>query len=1230
MKKHWGIGLALCLASAVHFWALTLPLDAQVAGFAGLVTNIATGQPIAGARISAAGQTVLSDAQGRYLLPVPTGMYHVRAEAPGYIGMSHRYRRTQGETSTPLDFEMIPLSPSPEEAESIRRKTMPPPQELPPGSPEDTAIRGYALNTESDVRRYIRVLMPDGTVVVMEMDEYLKGVVPHEVPASWPLETLKAQAVAARSIAATSHRHQDQGADICTTEHCQVWRGTHYDTTDRAVDETHGIVGRYEGKVISAFYFGHCDGHTRNSEDIWGGYVPYCRSVACPCGFTTMWGHGVGMCQEGARVLAEQGLNYVQILQHYYTGIDVPPAPPGRVTSASVSPISGDTQTQFTYQASYTSELGDRPVVAQVLIDGHAYALERIAGGTEHTWSYRLVTQLPVGSHTYRFYFDDGYGHISTIPPSGTASGPLVLAPNDATPTPTPLPTIPPGTRSHTIVQSTVADWGRGTHYRTQVVEEGDGALTLDAQSEEGTFVSQALIPPWDFVAMGVIWYAETPPGARISLEARQRTRESWGQWYAVDPSDHSTGQPDLFAAELFFGMANAAQFRVQMHKSTQGAAPLLKQVRFVFIDSTAGPAARELVSRRPTGSPTVISRAAWGADESLMTWPPEYRPPRAIILHTTGIQTTDVDSAAMVRALYEYQARHLGWGDLVFNYIIDPQGTIYEGRSGGVGVVGAHAKEYDWGSIGIALLGDYVVQNVPPAVLSSLTSFLAWQCTDHWIPPTEERHFIEATLPTIMGHRDCQPTECPGSRLYALLPTIRAETMAKMVATSPTIELTSPDDGATVRAVSHIAVTASAALTRSSLYVDDVLRQTLHLDAEPTISFLHHWNTRLETDGPHTLKVVASNAMGQSTAERQVRVDNIAPEGSVSVPTWSRSYWVPFEISSSDAVAVQFSNAWIWEAEDLPRTATMGEVVSDSLALNGRAWHGRAGLDTPGGLFGPYACDLPAYESYTVCFRLRTSDITNPEGIVTVDVVDNQGKRNYGLCELSGQEWSSEGYEEFLVDLAYEDRWPTCESLDVDDGLEFRIWFSGKQDLYVDRVTVFSRPYPTSDTRIHWHVRETEGAQQVTVRFLDAAGNAKDCVVMVRVDTNAPKWFAYGFRQLQVKDVTSGLNAASAAWSVSHDGGSTWSTWTSLPMTATQGITRAILIEAPKVPGTHIRFRIGDLAGNMSESMPLSLSEPPTPTPPSTPPPIETVPAARTPTPDDSARHLTMPLIYK
>lgn len=176
------------------------------------------------------------------------------------------------------------------------------------------------------VARDIRVLMPDGGIRMMSLEEYLRGVLPGEMGHEAPVEALKAQAVAARcyaAVAVANSRHPAQGADVCTTTHCQAWSAQTYPSTEKAVQETAGVVALHGDEIIQAFYFGHCDGHTRNSEDVWVRELPYCRSVPCVKPYPSMHGHGVGMCQQGAIAMADQGATYIDILSHYYTGIQI-------------------------------------------------------------------------------------------------------------------------------------------------------------------------------------------------------------------------------------------------------------------------------------------------------------------------------------------------------------------------------------------------------------------------------------------------------------------------------------------------------------------------------------------------------------------------------------------------------------------------------------------------------------------------------------------------------------------------------------------------------------------------------------------------------------------------------------------------------------------------------------------------------------------------------------------
>lgn len=180
----------------------------------------------------------------------------------------------------------------------------------------------------------VHLLLSDGQVQTMPIEEYLRGVVPAEMLPDWPLEALKAQAIASRSYATNAHtnpRHPDQGADLCTTQHCQTYlpdRAGLYAAAEQAVLETAGIVLYYQGQVVNAFYSANCGGHTLDNEV--GFYnsetgfsppaVPYLRGVDCPNPGPKN-GHGVGMCQWGAHDLAESGRTCQEILAHYYTGV---------------------------------------------------------------------------------------------------------------------------------------------------------------------------------------------------------------------------------------------------------------------------------------------------------------------------------------------------------------------------------------------------------------------------------------------------------------------------------------------------------------------------------------------------------------------------------------------------------------------------------------------------------------------------------------------------------------------------------------------------------------------------------------------------------------------------------------------------------------------------------------------------------------------------------------------
>ncbi len=118
----------------------------------------------------------------------------------------------------------------------------------------------------------------------LSIDEYLYGVIPNEMPATWAKEALKAQAVAARTYALYDKKdgkHAREGFDVCATTDCQVYEGISSETaaTNSAVNETKGKVLTYRHEPICAAFHAASGGSTQNSEDVWGVTVPYLRGV---------------------------------------------------------------------------------------------------------------------------------------------------------------------------------------------------------------------------------------------------------------------------------------------------------------------------------------------------------------------------------------------------------------------------------------------------------------------------------------------------------------------------------------------------------------------------------------------------------------------------------------------------------------------------------------------------------------------------------------------------------------------------------------------------------------------------------------------------------------------------------------------------------------------------------------------------------------------------------------
>ena len=332
--------------------------------------------------------------------------------------------------------------------------------------------------------------------------------------------------------------------------------------------------------------------------------------------------------------------------------------------------------------------------------------------------------------------------------------------------------------------------------------------------SEESSSVEHVTIDAGGLFTMVGVTCA--PPREEGAVDVRVRTSRDgreWSPWYEgeLELAADADAPPRAFLEATWTGPGRYVQVAATAVDARSPS--VLSDVCLVAIDTedSTSPAARVAGGVRlaasaavaPLGSavsaapaqPAIVSRAAWGADESLRSAAPDYAAVRmAFIHHTAGGTTyTRAQAPSIVRGIYAYHTQSLGWNDIGYNFLVDRFGVVYEGRFGGItrGVVGAQVYGFNTGSTGVSVLGTYTSDTPSAAALSSLEELLAWKLSLSGLDPSgtaemtcgaTEKHAKGSVvrLPVIAGHRDANYTECPGDAFYAILPSMRGAVGAR------------------------------------------------------------------------------------------------------------------------------------------------------------------------------------------------------------------------------------------------------------------------------------------------------------------------------------------------------------------------------------------------------------------------------------------------------------------
>lgn len=341
------------------------------------------------------------------------------------------------------------------------------------------------------------------------------------------------------------------------------------------------------------------------------------------------------------------------------------------------------------------------------------------------------------------------------------------------------------------------------------------GPLRLPQGSRSETFTSGVVEAPFDFTDVAPHWWAELPEQTDVLVEVRtSKDGQIWNQWEPAGLEDIIMPMDALtqtYASTISVPQDERThrfvQSRVTLLTSNLNRTPVFHELTYTFIDAgvTTNPPqaqAQAQIQAAPgeVPKPRVVPRKDWGAPDgdSSPRWKPKFRRVTHIVIHHTATPNSDTDWAARVRAIWYYHANTRGWGDIGYNYLVDPNGVIYEGRFGGDDVEAGHAYPFNTGSMGIAVIGNLMTVAPSAAAQASLVDLVSWKATQRGIDPNGSGPLTGYTTcggvvtynrPNIAGHRDfageaCgrkfNSSTCPGDMLWGLLPQIRNSIVAE------------------------------------------------------------------------------------------------------------------------------------------------------------------------------------------------------------------------------------------------------------------------------------------------------------------------------------------------------------------------------------------------------------------------------------------------------------------
>ncbi|MEM9986002.1 MAG: N-acetylmuramoyl-L-alanine amidase, partial [Bacteroidota bacterium] len=298
------------------------------------------------------------------------------------------------------------------------------------------------------------------------------------------------------------------------------------------------------------------------------------------------------------------------------------------------------------------------------------------------------------------------------------------------------------------------------------------------------------------FYTLAAVWQGsgDFPPPTQFRYLSDQGIA---AEWQDLQPDPHAILANGDRASQLIILPEGVTEIQLRLVHQTSANWPESLLLDLYAPDARSGGRASATPSvTRSTADcserPLFQSRTDWGCPDGQLApnWWPGYYPVSHLVVHHTAT-ATPAPYEALVSSIWQYHTNTLGWGDIGYNWLIAPDGTLYEGRAGGNHVAGGHMCARNSYTMGVGLLGDFTNDLPSDTAVATLRKLLNWKSHVSLIDPDDSSIHVRSGrfLPHIIGHRDgcaANYTECPGQAFYPTLSSLRDSVAVSRLGCTP------------------------------------------------------------------------------------------------------------------------------------------------------------------------------------------------------------------------------------------------------------------------------------------------------------------------------------------------------------------------------------------------------------------------------------------------------------